>query len=64
MYRCDQRIGDVVSLATAVLDQFRIDQPHIKKMFTKSDNTGFYQGNLSAEAIYNVCKERDIKLVI
>nr|XP_047133273.1 uncharacterized protein LOC124811529 [Hydra vulgaris] len=31
MYRCDQGIGDVVSLATAALDQFRIDQPHIKK---------------------------------
>ncbi|XP_065670094.1 uncharacterized protein LOC136088903 isoform X2 [Hydra vulgaris] len=60
---CDQGIGDVVSLATAVLDQFRIDQPHIKKMFTKSDNAGCYQGNLSAEAIYNVCKERDIKLL-
>nr|XP_047137534.1 uncharacterized protein LOC100207340 [Hydra vulgaris] len=40
-----------------------IDQPHIKKMFTKSDNAGCYQGNLSAEAIYNVCKERDIKLL-
>ncbi|XP_047126302.2 uncharacterized protein LOC100212395 [Hydra vulgaris] len=64
MYRCDQGIGDVVSLATEVLDQFRIDQPHIKKMFTKSDNAGCYQGNLSAEAIYNVCKERDIKLLI
>ena len=32
-------------------------------MFTKSDNAGCYQGNLSAEAIYKICKGRNIKLL-
>ena len=48
MYRCEQGTGDVISLADVVLDQFKQDEPGIKRLLTKSDNAGCYHGNFSA----------------
>ena len=63
IYRCDQSLEDVISLAGAVLDEFKKDEPGVRNLFTKSDNAGCYHGNLSAESIYKLCKRKNINLV-
>ena len=48
MYRCEQGAKDVITLADIVLDKFKCDEPQLTALYTKSDNAGCYQGNLSA----------------
>ena len=63
VYRCDQGTSSVISIADAVLDQFIKDEPTVKYVFTKSDNAGCYHGNYSAESIYLLCKQKNLKLL-
>lgn len=63
IYRCEQNVNDVVALSTSVLDQFRKDEPSVENLYTKSDNAGCYQGNYSAEAVYDICKKKGLNLL-
>ena len=63
IYRCDQGSKDVISLADAVLDKVKHDEPNLRSLYAKSDNAGCYQGNLSAESIYQLCHRKGIKLL-
>jgi len=62
IYRCDQGLTDVLSIADVVLDEFKKDVPHITHVFVKSDNASCYHSNSSAEGLHQVCKEKGIKL--
>ena len=63
IYRCDQGVSSVISLADVVLDQFKKDEPQVTSLFTKSDNASCYHGNYCAESLYSLCKSKNIKLL-
>ena len=53
---------NIFKLADVVVDEFKKDEPGIKRLLTKSDNAGCYHGNYSAESVYNLCKKKNIQL--
>ena len=46
-----------------MLKQLKVDEPQIQKLFAKSNNASFYQGNYLPQALYQLCKEQDMTLV-
>ena len=63
IYRCDQDTKDVLSINEHVLNQFKKDEPNIKKLYTKSDNAGCYHTSYSPEALYFMCKQKGMELL-
>ena len=63
IYRCEQGVSSVISIADAVLDQFRQDEPEMSKLFAKSDNANCYHANFSAESMYNLCHSKGLQLL-
>ena len=63
LYRCDQGLADTLAIANLVIDQFKIDEPGITKIFAKSDNASSYHGNYIMEALHHLCKEKKLKLL-
>ena len=61
--RCEQGIGDTLILADVVLDQFCEDFPLVSEVYIKSDNAGSYHGNYCLKVLYNICKNKNIKLL-
>ena len=61
--RCEQGISDSLILADVVLDQFCEDFPLVSEVYIKSDNAGSYHRNYCLEVLYNICKNKNIKLL-
>ena len=61
--RCEQGISDTWILADVVLDQFCEDVPLVSEVYIKSDDAGSYHGNYWLEVLYNICKNKNIKLL-
>ena len=62
IYRCEQNTSSIISIADIVLNEFKVDEPDVKKLFTKSDNAGCYHGNFSAESMYTLCNQKGFEL--
>lgn len=63
IYRCQQGVASTLCISENVLREYQKNNPHIKQIFTKSDNAGAYHGNYVFEALYNMCKNQDLKLM-
>ena len=63
VYRCEQGMASTLCICENVLKEFKKNNPHISKVFTKSDNAGSYHGNFIFEALYNVCKDVNLQLL-
>ena len=63
IYRCDQGVSSVISIADTVLNQFRIDEPEVCRLFAKSDNANCYHANFSAESMHNLCHSKGLQLL-
>ena len=50
-------------LADVLLDQFCEDFPLASEVYIKSDNAGSYHGNYCLKVLYNICKNKNIKLL-
>ena len=61
--RCEQGISDTLILADVVLDQFCEDFPLVSEVYIKSGNVGSYHRNYCLEVLYNICKNKNIKLL-
>ena len=42
IYRCDQEVKDVKSIADDLIVQFKLGNPLIEDLYVKSDNAGCY----------------------
>lgn len=62
IYRCDQGVEDVLSLADSLIGEFKKDQPLIQSLYVKSDNASCYHGNFCAEGLRKVCMQNGITL--
>ena len=59
IYRCNQGMKDILSIADIFLPQFKLGNPPIKDLNVKSDNNGCYYGALVPEALnkdFKTCK--------
>ena len=63
LYHCDQGTVDTLSIADIVLTRFLSDEPGVKIVCGKSVIASSYHGNFSVEALYFLCKIKDVKLV-
>lgn len=63
IFRCDQDMLSTLNVADHVLNQYRKDNPKVKKLLTKSDNAGCYAAASTFEAEYRICKKYGIELV-
>ena len=63
MTRSDQDAEDVLALADNLLQKVKNDFPHIKRIFSKSDNAGCYHNALGPEALHQLCAQYGITLV-
>ena len=52
-----------VSQRCEQLDQFCQDFPLVSEVHIKFDNTGSYHWNYSLKVLYNICKNKNIKLI-
>ena len=62
IYRCDQTMKDVLSIADVLLAQFKPDNPLIENLYVKSDSAGCYHGALVPEALFKICKANNFNL--
>ena len=63
VYRCEQGLIDALYLADVALAKFKGDFPGLKNLYAKSDNASSYHGNYYIEALYNLCKEKQLALL-
>ncbi|CAF1255298.1 unnamed protein product [Didymodactylos carnosus] len=59
----DQSTADTLAIFEHVLKQFHPDNPHIRKLYVKSNNDGCYAGNSYAELSHSICKSLGIELL-
>ena len=57
IYRCEQNTSSIISIADIFLNEFKVDEPDVKKLFTKYDNAGCYH-----ESMYTLCKQKGFEL--
>ena len=46
-----------------MLEKVKEDFPGVKNIYAKSDNASSYHGNYYMEALYNLCKEKQVALL-
>ena len=63
VYRCEQGLIDALCLADVVLPKVKEDFPGLKNLYAKSDNASSYHENYYIEALYNLCKEKQLALL-
>ena len=56
-------ISDTLILVDVVLDQFCEDFPLLSEVYIKCDNAGSYHRNYCLKVLYNICKNKNIKLL-
>ena len=63
VYRCEQGLIDNLCLVDVVLAKVKEDFPELKNLYAKSNNASPYHGNYYIEALYNLCKEKQLALL-
>ena len=53
---------DVLSIADALLAQFKLDNPFTKNLYVKSHNAGCYHGTLVPDALFRIPKASNFNL--
>ena len=62
VYRCKQGLVVSLCLADVVLEKLKKDFPHLMQLYAKSDNAPSYHDNFHMEALYKLCKGKQISL--
>ena len=61
--RCEQGWIDTLCLADVVLPKVKEDFSGLKNLYVKSNNALSYHRNYYMEALYNLCKEKQLALL-
>ena len=63
LYQCEQDSKDVLSINENAVKKLKEIHPYITKVFTKSNNAGCYHTLHSPDALHQICRGYDIKLL-
>ena len=56
LFRCDQDMLSTLNVAQHVLQQYKIDNPKVRKLLIKSDSAGCYSAGSAFQAEWKICK--------